>query len=413
MRGALVFYTDINLQQHRLPYTYDNKAPLVESLGLVPPFQLYVPDYTSLVELRIYEYDTDTTTILTGSEWIGYSYDATNKLIIDKGASAIAGAFTPAVGQVHLEIEIGTASSNIIYYSEVFCWELAATLATDQYAKIEWCHNENITMPDGGIVRFDTGLNWVGRMYLNSGVNKPSYQFIRETEDRDGEEFSLQNGSFKVFRIGVNAIAEYQLDVMRLVPLYDIVQVTHLGRVFQCDKFEMNDPNWQEEGDIGTVLFEFRANTLVLINGRSVIDNKTIDTPAVTIELGDVCTITSEGSYDNKADAVTGGVLTGEYYDLLITNDWGFPERIVLEMNAVGGVRNRLAGFAAYGYDACFTFIGANDEGFPVDTVFIIPDKVPAYANEAAAAAAGVAINEAYVANDPVMGIGVIKIRYT
>ena len=99
----------------------------------------------------------------------------------------------------------------------------------------------------------------------------PDYEFEEEGEERDGYFFPEKQISEKTYKFSFLA-PEYLCDVMRLIRLSDIVQVTDkYGHLYNVDSF-LIEPKWQQQGNLANVECEFQTDTVVKKIGRGYIN---------------------------------------------------------------------------------------------------------------------------------------------
>lgn len=168
-------------------------------------------------------------------------------VIIYSGGVTVPGANE---GQFYLRIKDGENT----WYSDVY----TAVQDMSCFTKLEWWDVADFVMDEGVIVY--TSPAFKNRLYLQTEIAKPDYQFEEETEERDGYSFAMKQISKKVYRFNFLA-SEYLLDVMRFIRMADRVEITSDGQKYSADSFLIT-PEWESEGDIASVTAEFATATI-------------------------------------------------------------------------------------------------------------------------------------------------------
>ena len=154
------------------------------------------------------------------------------------------------IGQYYISVSDGAQT----WYSDIF------TIVSDitPYVKLEWYDEENFVMDAGTIIY--NNPRFINRLYLNTEIGKPDYQFEEEGEQRDGYFFPEKQLSEKTYRFTILA-PEYLCDVMRFIRMADHIQITADGYTYNADTFLIT-PKWQTQGDLASVEVEFESNTV-------------------------------------------------------------------------------------------------------------------------------------------------------
>jgi len=178
-------------------------------------------------------------------------------LVIYPGTVAIT--YT-AVGQHYLVLTQGETT----WYSEWFC----LVDSTADLVRIDYFHGQEFCVPSG-FVRYQAPYK--SSIYLCTDIGKPSYEYTEEVAERDGKNLKLKQVSIKRFRFNT-ILPEFLTDALRLVALHDFVEIYNYrdGRTYSVDEFDMNDPQWEDFGDLADVTFEFTTDTVVVNAGRPV-----------------------------------------------------------------------------------------------------------------------------------------------
>lgn len=276
--GILPFYEAEKWQLHNRAYSYGQISPLVEQVGVIPPFQFSRPlDKMGFNNPKLIrrsdgtEYDVQTPMLLTGfngetvatvGNEIGY-----NHTYYPGSAGLPVSGLGEGVYYLRFEDEMGD-----LFYSEYFSWIQGISYRND-YIKIEWWHNEDI-MFSGGKIKYQ--FPYKQRIWVQSDIGKPDYPVVEKVVNRDGVDFPTQTISYKLHRFQFLA-TEHMLDAMYLIRAHDAKVVTHMGKVIGEGDFDkiysfLLTPEWLEQGDLATVDVEFRTNKVVIVNGRSYDD---------------------------------------------------------------------------------------------------------------------------------------------
>lgn len=297
--SPLAFLPAVKWYNHRRQYVYGNILPLVAPLNRIPPFQISrestdtgahnwtLVNYSTGVETNIV-----TEMLATGLD----SYtDGTQTILRYPGSVNLPGIdLTEDYYYLRFEDDMG----NYIF-SEIFAWQdnLDNNL---KYVKVEWWHGEDFDYP-GGTIRYDFPFKmWA---YLYTDIGKPERMKKEEVEERDGRKLPLRQISWKVFKFEFRA-PEYLVDAMDLIWQHDACTVTHMGRVYEVEEFLMTT-EWLEYGDFARVSVEFRTDTVIVVNGRSLED--------FDYEAGEGACM--EETYDAIAWIVSGSAEhTGKYW---------------------------------------------------------------------------------------------------
>lgn len=265
--SVLPFYTSLDLQNHRRSYAYGEIYPLFCPKDDLLPFQILVPHSStafSLTDATLYTANGEaamsigqylTNGGLQRLSFVAYGYD-----IIIYPAFVPMGASMPE-GQyyVRLRTSVGT------FYSEVF----TVVSQISPYLKVEWW-NEDDLVADAYRVAYDiNGQQFRNRIYLNTELGKPEYEYEEEGEQRDGFFFPEKILSEKTYHFTFLA-PEYLCDVMRFIRMADKIVITDkYGRQYLCDTFLMT-PKWEAQGDLASVEVEFQTDTVARAIGRAL-----------------------------------------------------------------------------------------------------------------------------------------------
>jgi len=295
---SLVWY-DYPVRQERYKWwAFGDVQPIVASEKQLPPFQIVRPTLmsapiTSFKVIRVPSNDIVDISLNILAAGLTIKVESGFDVVYYPASVQIDNDdLTP--GYYYAVMSDGTNT----WYSEVFC--IVADLS--EYVKVEYWHGENFTTGDGFIKYLFPFKN---RLFFRTDIGKPSYQYQEEVSERNGRKFMLKQTSWKQYGFDV-LIPEVVVDVLRLIPLHDFVEVTYAGITYSVDEFFPPDPQWQEQGHIAAVTLEFTTGTVNVVNGRGLTSTEYTATPGtcLTIDYTAVALIEENGAEFN-----------GEYYE--------------------------------------------------------------------------------------------------
>ena len=261
--SVLPFYTDINQQNHRLSYAYGAIYSLFAPANILLPFQIIRESRENKITcIRLYDkngalvyditqYMQDIGLDIVKFESLGYDI-----IVYPANLPMPINMFD---GVYYLTLSDGVQT----WYSEMF------TIVQDvkPYLKIEWWDIENFVFDAGQILYQNPAFK--NRLFLNTELGKPKYQFEEEGDKRGGYYFPEKQISEKTYKCTILA-PEYLCDVMRFIRMADYVKVTDkYGRIYDVDTFLIT-PQWQTQGDLASVEIEFTTNTVAKKIGRGI-----------------------------------------------------------------------------------------------------------------------------------------------
>lgn len=256
--SVLPWYSSIEQQNARKWWVYNRVYPLYTQAGFLLPWQLMLShvDGGSLSRITsIVLYRAKTGTVVgsfTSAIKNGITYKSFGTLgydiLVFPGQLPVFNSL--ANGQYYLAMTVGSET----YYSEVF------TVVNDiePYLLIRWWDEADFVMDAGTIVY--NSPRFKNKLYLQSDLAKPEYQFEEEGETRDGYFFPTKQISEKRYRFKFFA-SEYLLDVMRFIRMADYAEIVYHGQRYSLDTFLIT-PEWEENGDIASVEAVFETATV-------------------------------------------------------------------------------------------------------------------------------------------------------
>ena len=257
----LPWYDSLERQNHRRDYAFGNVFPLITPDRRLLPFQIRRGTRSNSISKVILRNlqgqqiaDITSQIIETGlhvKRFESEGYD----LIIYTGNLPMA--ITTHEGLYYAEMSDGVQT----WYSEVF--DIVRTV--DEYMMIEWWDEQPLYY-EGGHIEYDGG-KYKNRIYLQTQVGKPEYNFEEDGEDRDGYFFPEKQVSEKVYKFTFLA-PEYLCDAMRIIRMSDHVEITSRGEKYNADSFLIT-PEWQQQGDLAAVEAEFETDTVIKKIGRA------------------------------------------------------------------------------------------------------------------------------------------------
>lgn len=259
--SPLPFYKSLDEQNHRKSYAYGDIYPLFASAARLIPFQilrahdtnynvgtcwLHRKDGSTVSEIR-------TKLIQGGLQILPFQDAGVDVIVYPAGEDVLTNI---PDGIYYLEVN----DAYNTYYSDMF------TVVQDMtpYLKIEWRDAEDLYC-EAGVIAYASGY-W-NTLYFCTELGKPDYEFEEEGDSRDGYFFPEKQISYKTYRFTILA-PEYLCDVMRLIRMSDVIEVTDkYGNEYLCNSFLIT-PKWQVQGNLASIEVEFTTNTVVKKIGR-------------------------------------------------------------------------------------------------------------------------------------------------
>lgn len=262
--GTLRWYDRLDLQHHRKPYAYGSVVHAVTGPSQIPTFQLCLASaFGTVTVFKIVskgsgtEYDVLSAAVMAGLE---LRTQTGFKALIYPETVTLPGTPIP-IGHYYAVVSDGTTT----LYSEV--WGMRTD--TDTLTMLEYCHSGQFSLP-GGIAYIDYRYGFKMRAYFDEAVGKPQYQYENVVSRRNGFDQPLKQVSWKQ-HVFVLDLVEETVDWLHRVPQHDAVTIrADRGIVYECDSFEMLEPDWETGGDICHVECVFRTDTVVVVSGRAL-----------------------------------------------------------------------------------------------------------------------------------------------
>jgi hypothetical protein len=275
---GLVFHTSLSDQLRNVWYSYGRGFDQPCPQSKVLPFQIVREAsgaaISELVLVRVsdgVEADVLSEMSLSGLEVVD-NEDGTENIIypgtLDLSYDSLGGHY------------IRMSDGSNVWYSDEFCFlDRLVDLIRIDYFHLQ----EKFCIPGGALIY---RAPYKGQIYLRTDIAKPGYGYEEKVVERLGRVKKLVQVSFKRHRFNV-VLPEHLIDVMRLVQLHDVVEifVYRNERTYEVDELEMNDPEWTEFGDVASVTFEFKTDTVVVVGGHPVDSNSYVVEPSDCIPV--------------------------------------------------------------------------------------------------------------------------------
>lgn len=262
--SILPIYDSLAKQSHRKDYSFGEVYPLITPHKTILPFQKIRatrPDAVGVITAKLINMqgveilDISAQLIATGliiNRYASLGFD----VIIYPGT--IPMDIVLDKGTYWLEMNDGTQT----FYSEVF------NMVSDvsRCLKIEFWDSENVAI-NSGLIDFTNDFKY--RVYLDTQVGRPDYEFEEEVTRRDGYNFVEKQMSEKSYKFSFYA-PEYLCDAMRIIRMMDNISIASLGDNYTADQFLIT-PKWQKGGYYAEVEAEFQCDTIIKKTGARLI----------------------------------------------------------------------------------------------------------------------------------------------
>jgi len=257
--------TNPRMIHHRREYVRGKKYRLPVEVGYFYPFQLVrdrSPFDISRFEI-IREETGEVRNVLADMRATGLSVitgDETDTIRY-LGTVALPGVW--AEGLYHAKMSDGAQT----WETDTFC--MVADVS--EMVKVEWWHNEPIRYRDGVI---DYAYPYRNYVWMATDIGKPTYPVDQEVKVKNGVEIPLRVTTWKQYNFEY-LVPEYLADVLRTIHQHHNKRVHHLGEVYDCQRFSLENLNWEEYGRLAVAEFVFRTDTVVT----------TLSNPGATINV--------------------------------------------------------------------------------------------------------------------------------
>jgi hypothetical protein len=277
--NPLFFFEEAQWYDHNRTNSRNRAKPLQCPIAQIPPFQVVKYGGNAISEIKLIHYDTSTETDvktemeLTGFELKDFITANGYELMVYPGTVTL-----PISGMqegLHY-LRIRDGAGNYIL-SEMFTFH-DGIAARHDFIKVEWWHQEDfeyggqliggVEKPRGHIV-FDYPFKYWA--YLKTDIINPTYKYESRISKRKGKNLPLEQIRYKEHRFTFFA-AEYFVDAFSLVPLFDQVRITHMGREYEVDEISVEPDTAGGGGGVIPVKCVFRTDTAAVINGRAYTD---------------------------------------------------------------------------------------------------------------------------------------------
>lgn len=245
--------TNPRIIHHRRDYVRGKRYRLPVEVGYFYPFQL-VRDRSPFGITRfeiVREEDGQVFNVLADMVATGLSIipGDTSDTIRYLGTVALPGFWEQ--GLYHAKMSDGSQT----WETDTFC--MVADVS--EMVKVEWWHNEPIRYRDGVI---DYAYPYRNYIWLATDIGKPTYPVDQEVKVKNGVEIPLRVTTWKQYNFE-HLIPEYLADVLRTVHQHHNKRVYHLGEVYDCQRFSLDNLTWEEYGRLAVAEFVFRTDTVV------------------------------------------------------------------------------------------------------------------------------------------------------
>ena len=208
--------------------------------------------------------------VITGSGDITIETYTTYKQIINTGATNLN---INKRGNYYLKIalQLTGSTSHVFYYSE---WFTFTNLITD-CIKIEYWNTTPFYAEDK-IIIYDENETYKNKLYLQTHINRPTYDFTENGTEKDGYLNIESIISKKIFNFSFPA-PEFLCDAIRLIGMHDNILLTYEGETYEVNRFTPN-PKWENSDYLANVEVNFECNTVLKsINKLLIIPTASFD----------------------------------------------------------------------------------------------------------------------------------------
>lgn len=266
--SPLMFYDNINKQNHKKNYAYNSIKPLMMKLGIIDPFQicLYKTNFKYIKNAFLCN-KKEKLDILEILKDNGLKiYNISDYTLIEYPGKLNIPYKNLNEGFYYIEIEINNNNTTQHLFSEIFCF----SENVNNYLTIIYNNPQNYFYLKNGIINLKD-FEFIVR--LQTELGKPEYSFEEEATKRLGYSFIESQISKKTYKFNA-LLPEYLCDALRVVRLCSHKKIINNEiDEYEALSFEM-DVDWQEQGDIASVNFSFDVDNIIYNNGDFEITEK-------------------------------------------------------------------------------------------------------------------------------------------
>jgi len=260
----LPIYDSLAKQNHRKDYSFGEVYPLITPHKTILPFQRIRatrPDAVGLVTAKLKN--------LKGVEILDITAQLIATGLIINRYAVLGFDIIIYPGNVEMDIELDHGTYYLefndgtqTFYSEIY----NSVPNVSNCLKIEFWDTENVAI-NSGLIDFTNDFKF--KVYLDTQVGRPNYEFEEEITKRDGYQFVEKQLSEKTFKFNFYA-PEYLCDAMRIIRMMDNITISSRGDNYNADQFLIS-PKWQKGGYYADVEAEFQCDTIIKKTGARFI----------------------------------------------------------------------------------------------------------------------------------------------
>lgn len=247
--SPLKFYDSLKKQEHYKSYAFGQISPLITKANFIPPFQFNYDLSLNLVSAKLIPLKNDSEIDILEIVNRGSFFE--NNCFQYLGNYSVLN--TTVEGEYYIVLGF---NNNSYLYSEVICFRHSI----DDCLEIEYWNPEADFEIKGGNISFAHNFHF--KLFLDSELGKPNYEFEEEATNRFGYSFIESQVSKKVYNF--NAILpEYLCDALRIIRLCSNKIITSKNETFDMITFNM-EVDWQDQGNLASVNCEFETDNIIV-----------------------------------------------------------------------------------------------------------------------------------------------------
>lgn len=177
----------------------------------------------------------------------------TYNLFINKGITSL-NVNIRGQGYLRFVFQLNGSASIISYFSEMFTF----SNLTSDCIKIEYWNDDNFYAGDK-IILYDNDT-YKNKLYIQSNINKPTYEFTENGTEKDGYLNIESIISKKSYNFAFPA-PEFICDAIRLIGMHDHISINYNGEEYQVYRF-IPDPKWENSAYLANININFECNTV-------------------------------------------------------------------------------------------------------------------------------------------------------